>query len=67
MDFMERGKRLAILSGLGGWVGTGIGLREGMGGERAGIWEYMRNVMKSHGSGNLVTYMKVILLKLSNN
>ena len=37
MDFMERGKRLAILSGLEGWVGTGIGLREGMGGERAGI------------------------------
>ena len=26
MDFMERGKRLAILSGLGGWVGTVIGL-----------------------------------------
>ena len=34
MDFMERGKRLAILSGLGGWVGTVIGLREGMSGER---------------------------------
>ena len=67
MDFMERGKRLAILSGLGGWVGTVIGLREGMSGERAGIWEHMRNVMKPHGSGNLVTYMKVILLKLSNN
>ena len=67
MDFMEKGKRLDILSGLGGWVGTGIGLREGISGERAGIWEHMRNVMKSHGSGNLVTYMKVILLKLSNN
>ena len=67
MDFMERGKRLAILSGLGGWVGTGIGLREGMSGQRAGIWGHMRNVMKSHGSGNLVTYMKVILLKFSNN
>ena len=67
MDFMERGKRLAILSGLGGWVGTVIGLREGMSGERAGIWEHMRNVIKSHGSRNLVTYMKVILLKLSNN
>ena len=64
---MERGKRLAILSGLEGWVGTGIGLREGISGERAGIGGYMRNVMKSHGSGNLVTYMKVILLKLSNN
>ena len=67
MDFMEKGKRLAILSGLGGWVGTGIGLREGMSGERAGIWEQMRNVMKTYGSGNLVTYMKVILLKFSNN
>lgn len=67
MDFMERGKRLAILSGLGGWVGTGIGLREGMSGQRAGIWGHMRNVMKSHGSGNLVTYMKAVLLKLSNN
>ena len=67
MDFMERGKRLAILRSLGGWVGTGIGLREGMSGQRAGIWGHMRNVMKSHGSGNLVTYMKVILLKLSNN
>ena len=37
MDFMERGKRLAILRSLGGWVGTGIGLREGMSGQRAGI------------------------------
>ena len=67
MDFREKGKRLAIVCGVGGWVGTGIGLREGMSGQRAGIWGHMRNVMKSHGSGNLVTYMKVILLKLSNN
>ena len=64
---MEKGKRLDILSGLGGWVGTGIGLREGISGERAGIGGHMRNVMKPHGSGNLVTYMKAILLKLSNN
>ena len=67
MDFMERGKRLAILSGLGGWVGTGIGLREGISGERAGIGGHMRNVTKPYGSGNLVTYMKAVLLKLSNN
>ena len=67
MDFRERGKRLAILSGLGGWVGTGIGLREGISGERAGIGGHMRNVMKPYGSGNLVTYMKAVLLKLSNN
>ena len=67
MDFMEKGKRLDILSGLGGWVGTGIGLREGISGERAGIGGYMRNVMKPYGSGNLVTYMKAVLLKLSNN
>ena len=64
---MEKGKRLVILSGLAGWVGTGIGLREGISGERAGIGGHMRNVMKPHGSGNLVTYMKAILLKLSNN
>ena len=44
-----------------------LGLKEGMSGERAGIWGHMRNVMKPHGSGNLVTYMKAILLKLSNN
>ena len=69
---MKGGKRLALLSGLGGWVGKepavqgDIGLRDGIK-RKSWNWGAYERCYENLWQWKFLTYMKVILLKFSNN